>query len=72
MNDVQPDAHEQAFEAFAEVAEDALGEHIHDRILFESTVRGEMRGRDSDVDVFVILDRKEYESALRDSPTISR
>lgn len=66
MNDVPSDAHEQAFEAFAEAAEDALGEHIHDLILFGSTVRGETRGRDSDVDVFVILDRKAYESVLRE------
>lgn len=54
------------YEAFAEAAEDALGEHIHDQILFGSTVRGETRGCDSDVDVFAILDTTDYESTLRD------
>lgn len=66
MSEPHAGTHEQAFEAFARQAHGALGESIRELILFGSTVRGETRGRDSDVDVFVILDSKDAEDELRD------
>ena len=62
----EPDnrTHERAAEAFAQRARDALGDSIHELILFGSTVRGETRGRDSDVDMFVVLDSTEHEDEL--------
>lgn len=56
--------HEQAFEEFASRAMEAHGEHIEEIILFGSTARGETRGIDSDVDVFVVVDTMEIRDAL--------
>lgn len=59
-------AHERAAEAFAQRAQDALGNSIHESILFSSTVRRETRGRDSDVDMFVVLDSTDHEEELNE------
>ena len=56
--------HEQAFEDFASRAMEEHGEHIEEIILFGSTARGETRGIDSDVDVFVVVDTMEIKDAL--------
>jgi len=69
MSDASSEAHEQAFRAFAQRAENSLSERIHELILFGSAARGEARGIDSDVDVFVVLDseeHREYEDELRE------
>lgn len=58
--------HERAFESFARRAQEAIGDSIHELLLFGSTARGEARGIDSDVDVFVVLDTTEHEDELRD------
>jgi predicted nucleotidyltransferase len=66
MSDTPSEVHEQAFRAFARRARDELGKQIHELILFGSVARGEARGIDSDVDVFVVLDSKEYQDGLRE------
>jgi predicted nucleotidyltransferase len=69
MSDTSSEAHEQAFRAFAQRAENSLSERIHELILFGSAARGEARGIDSDVDVFVVLnseEHREYEDELRE------
>jgi predicted nucleotidyltransferase len=66
MSESVSQPHERAFEAFAERARDALGESIHELLLFGSAARGEARGIDSDVDVFVVLDSTDDEDELRD------
>lgn len=73
MGDSSSQPHERAFRAFARRAQDRLGDHIYELILFGSAARGETRGIDSDVDVFVVLDDghddvdpKEHEDELRD------
>jgi predicted nucleotidyltransferase len=58
--------HERAAEEFAARARGALGESIHEVIRYGSTIRGETRGRDSDVDMFVVLNDPEREDKLRD------
>lgn len=58
--------HERAAEAFAQRARDALGDSIHELILFGSTVRGETRGQDSDVDIFVVLDSTDHDDELNE------
>jgi predicted nucleotidyltransferase len=47
---------QRAFEAFAQAALDARGEHIHDIILYGSVAREEATEQ-SDVDVLVVLDQ---------------
>jgi predicted nucleotidyltransferase len=66
MSESASQPHGRAFEAFAERARDALGESIHELLLFGSAARGEARGIDSDVDVFVVLDDTDDEDELRD------
>ncbi len=66
MSDSASQSHERAFRAFARRAQDALGDRIHELLLFGSAARGEARGIDSDVDVFVVLDTKDHEDELRD------
>lgn len=66
MIDTPPSAHEEAANTFAQHARDAIGEAIHELILFGSTVRGETRGIDSDVDVFVVLEDATHEEELRE------
>lgn len=58
--------HERAADEFAHRAREALGDSIHELILYGSTVRGETRGRDSDVDLFVVLSDKDREDKLRE------
>jgi predicted nucleotidyltransferase len=58
--------HERAAEEFAGRARAALDDYIHELILYGSTVRGENRGQDSDVDMFVVLNDPEREDELRD------
>lgn len=65
MSESVSQPHQRAFKVFAERARDALGESIHELLLFGSAARGEARGIDSDVDVFVVLDG-EGEDELRD------
>lgn len=48
--------HRRAADAFAERARSAHADAIDRLVLFGSTVRGETRGVDSDVDVFVVGD----------------
>lgn len=66
MSDIQPRAHERAAEEFAQRATDALDEAISELIVYGSVVRGETRGRDSDVDVFVVLNDGDKEEQLRE------
>jgi predicted nucleotidyltransferase len=66
MSESATQSHERAFEAFARRARDALGESIHELLLFGSAARGEARGIDSDVDVFIVLDIMKHEDELRD------
>lgn len=61
-----PDAHEDAFEAFAERALDHHGDEIREVIRFGSTASGETRGIDSDVDVLVVVDTGDLEASLRE------
>ena len=57
--------HERAFRAFARRAREEFSDSIHELLLFGSAARGETRGIDSDVDVFVVLDSKEHADELR-------
>ncbi|WP_458190921.1 nucleotidyltransferase domain-containing protein [Haladaptatus sp. NG-WS-4] len=66
MTDADPSPHEQAAEAFAAAAHDVFGDRIEDLIVFGSTVRGETRGIDSDVDIFVIVTDESIVDDLRD------
>lgn len=63
---IGPDAHEDAFEAFAERALDHHGDEIRDVILFGSAASGVTRGIDSDVDVLVVADTADLETSLRE------
>lgn len=63
---VGPDAHEDAFETFAERALEHHGEAIRDVILFGSAASGETRGVDSDVDVLVVADAEDLKASLRE------
>jgi predicted nucleotidyltransferase len=58
--------HEQVAEMFATAVCDALGEVIDELLVFGSTVRGEARGIDSDVDIFVVLNEDGYEDRIRE------
>lgn len=66
MSDPSSSAHEEAAESFARRARDAVGDDVRELVLFGSTVRGEARGVDSDVDVFVVLEDGTRERELRD------
>ncbi|GAA0196837.1 nucleotidyltransferase domain-containing protein [Haladaptatus pallidirubidus] len=66
MTDADPSLHEQATEAFAAAAQDEFGDQIEDLIVFGSTVRGETRGMDSDVDIFMIVTNESIVDDLRD------
>lgn len=66
MGALDPRAHERAASAFADRATDAFGDEIRELVVFGSTARGETRGRDSDVDVLVVIDDAEHEDELRD------
>ncbi|MCH7660104.1 MAG: nucleotidyltransferase domain-containing protein [Euryarchaeota archaeon] len=54
---------EQAFEEFAKAVHDALGERVHEIILYGSVARGDATER-SDVDVLVVLDSKDETDEL--------
>lgn len=56
--------HREAFEEFAERAQDELGESLEKLILYGSVARGEER-ENSDVDVFVVVDSSEDLEKLR-------
>ena len=64
------DAHANAAEAFVERARSQHGDELAELYVFGSTVRGEARGRASDVDVFIVLnddtDRETTADSLRD------
>lgn len=47
--------HERAARAFADAVSGRLGDTLDSVVVFGSTVRGDQRGRDSDVDVLVIV-----------------
>lgn len=65
--DAEPgDPHERAFEKFARRATDRFGETIDLVILFGSAARGETRGIDSDVDIFIVVTTPSVEDELRD------
>jgi predicted nucleotidyltransferase len=66
MTDEDPSPHEQAAEAFAAAAHNEFGDRIEDLIVFGSTARGETRGIDSDVDIFVIVTDESIVDDLRD------
>lgn len=66
MSEASSTRHERAAEAFARRVCAELDDAVHELILYGSTVRGETRGRDSDVDMFVVLDEPEREEELRD------
>ncbi|WP_129113887.1 nucleotidyltransferase domain-containing protein [Halegenticoccus tardaugens] len=66
MSGGDPSPHERAAEAFAAAAQEAYGDQIEDLIVFGSTVRGETRGIDSDVDIFVIVTDDTIADNLRD------
>lgn len=66
MSESVSHSHERAFEVFARRAWNTLGNSIHELLLFGSVARGEARGIDSDVDVFVVLNTTEGEDELRD------
>jgi predicted nucleotidyltransferase len=57
----------RAFEAFAQAAQDARGEYIHDIILYGSVARNEATEQ-SDVDVLVVLNRDEPPEELSKRP----
>jgi uncharacterized protein len=66
MTDADPSLHEQAAEAFAAAARNEFGNQIEDHIVFGSTARGDTRGIDSDVDIFVIVTDESIVDDLRD------
>lgn len=58
--------HELAADEFARRAREALGESIHTLVLYGSTVQSETRGRNSDVDMFAVLNDADREEELRE------
>lgn len=66
MTSSDSSTHEQAAEAFATAAKAEYGDQVEDLIVFGSTVRGETRGMDSDVDIFVVVTDEAIEDDLRD------
>ncbi|MFC4551054.1 MULTISPECIES: nucleotidyltransferase domain-containing protein [Halorussus] len=61
------DAHADAAAAFVERARSRHGDELAELYVFGSTVRGEARGRASDVDVLVVLDDDADRDATADS-----
>ncbi|WP_227378074.1 nucleotidyltransferase domain-containing protein [Haladaptatus halobius] len=66
MTDADPSLHEQAVEAFTAAARNEFGNQIEDLIVFGSTARGDTRGIDSDIDIFVIVTDEAIIDDLRD------
>lgn len=64
--EVGPNAHENAFEAFAERVTERFGDEIHEIVCFGSVARGEARGVSSDVDVLVVAVDRSLEAELRE------
>lgn len=58
--------HDRAAEAFVEAARERHGDSIRKLVVFGSTVRGETRGTDSDVDVFAVVEDGDVVDTLRD------
>jgi predicted nucleotidyltransferase len=57
--------HREAFEDFAERAQEELGDSLEKLVLYGSVARGEER-EDSDVDVFAVVEAEEDKRKLRD------
>lgn len=57
--------HREAFEEFAERANEELGESLERMVLYGSVARGD-ESQGSDVDVFVVVDSREDLKSLRD------
>ncbi|MFO7794444.1 MAG: nucleotidyltransferase domain-containing protein [Candidatus Nanohaloarchaea archaeon] len=57
--------HREAFEEFAEEAQEELGESLEKLVLYGSVARGE-ENEESDVDVFAVVDSEEDKKELRD------
>jgi len=57
--------HREAFEEFAERAQEELGESLEKLVLYGSVARGEER-EDSDVDVFVVIDSEEDKEVVEE------
>jgi predicted nucleotidyltransferase len=53
----------RAFEEFARAAQEALGERIHEIILYGSVARGDATEQ-SDVDILIVLDSKDETGEL--------
>jgi predicted nucleotidyltransferase len=70
MPDGDPSVHYRAAEAFARRVREECGDGVETIVLYGSVARGEQRGRDSDVDLLVVLaddvDRAAYERRVRD------
>lgn len=66
MSEEPTSLHNRAFDEFAQRAQQSLGESLHRLILFGSTARVEPRGRESDVDVFAIVETEAQEETLFD------
>lgn len=54
--ELQPNAHRNAFREFSKRAMDEYRKEIHEIILFGSVARGEEQGIASDVDIYVVVD----------------
>ncbi|MDY6773613.1 MAG: nucleotidyltransferase domain-containing protein [Candidatus Nanohaloarchaea archaeon] len=57
--------HREAFEAFAEEAEERLGDSLKKLVLYGSVARGE-ETEESDVDVFAVVETKEQKHLLQE------
>jgi predicted nucleotidyltransferase len=57
--------HREAFEEFAERAQEELGGSLEKLVLYGSVARGEER-EDSDVDVFVVIDSEEDKEVVEE------
>ncbi|MFB6159425.1 MAG: nucleotidyltransferase domain-containing protein [Candidatus Nanohalobium sp.] len=57
--------HREAFEVFAEKAEEELGDSLKKLVLYGSVARGE-ESEKSDVDVFAVVKSEEEKQVLRD------
>jgi predicted nucleotidyltransferase len=66
MSETSTGLHERAFNEFAQRAQELLGESLHQLILFGSTAHGETHGRESDVDVFAVVETETQEDILLD------
>lgn len=66
MSEESTSLYKRAFDEFAQRAQEKLGESLHRLILFGSTARVESHGRESDVDVFAIVETETQEEILFD------